>query len=57
VTRTPRQFELLECRCEKHPTEWLRLTYSKDRGFFEPITNQAAEPVVGAVLEWRYAQD
>jgi len=51
----PAQHEALECRCAKFPNEWLNLTYSHERGFFEPVTNLDAEPVVGRILEWRYA--
>ena len=54
--RNPRQYQPLEVRGQKYPDEWLLLTYSKDRGFFEPVTNMLAEPVIGQVLEWRYSE-
>ena len=28
--------------------------YSHERGFFDPITNQDAEPCIGAILGWKY---
>lgn len=52
--RPPAQFRLLLCACER-ATDHMLLTYSSERGFFEPITNLDAEPVVGKVLDWRYA--
>lgn len=54
--RKPAQYRSLLCICEKTgPDDTpMMLTYSKDRGFFEPVTNQLAEPVVGKVLSWKY---
>lgn len=56
IVKKPAQYRLLKVRAEKYPNEWLLLTFSKDRGFFEPITNSAAEPVVGKILQWEYAE-
>lgn len=52
--RHPAEFRLLDCACER-ASEPMLLTYSSERGFIEPITNLDAEPVVGKVLDWRYA--
>lgn len=53
--RKPAEYRSLECICEKTgPDDPMILTYSRDRGFFEPRTNRLAEPVVGKVLSWRY---
>lgn len=54
--RMPAEFRILECVCERTPHPML-LTYSKARGFFEPVTNLDARPVVGKVLSWKYAQE
>lgn len=50
--RAPREYKPLVCQCERASN--MLLTYSRERGFFEPITNQDAEPVVGNVLSWEY---
>lgn len=56
--RKPAEYRSLECICEKTgPSDPMILTYSRERGFFEPITNRLAEPVVGKVLSWRYRTD
>lgn len=56
-TRKPAEYRSLECECElTGPDDLVILTYSHERGFFEPITNRLAEPVVGKVLRWRYRQ-
>lgn len=52
--KNPREYRLLECKCEKTLQPML-LCYSRSRGFFEPVTNLTAEPVVGRVLAWQYA--
>lgn len=55
--RMPAEYRWLECTCEKTgPDDPMILTYSRERGFFEPLTNRAAEPVVGKVLSWKYYQ-
>lgn len=51
----PAEYRPLEARGSKKPNVWYLLTYSKDRGFFEPISNRDAEPVIGKILEWKYA--
>lgn len=55
--RNPREFELLWVIGAKYPMKPMALTWSRDRGFFEPITNTAAAPVIGDVLAWRYRGD
>jgi hypothetical protein len=56
MTRKPKQFEVLSVRGSNDPEIWFYgLTYSEDRGFFEPITNQDAEPILGEIIEWVYA--
>ncbi len=53
--KMPSEYVTLECICEKTgPKNPMILTYSKERGFFEPITNRDAEPIVGKVLSWKY---
>lgn len=51
----PRPFRLLECKCSDG-SEHL-LTWSKDRGFFEPITNTSVSDVGLTVLDWKYADE
>ena len=50
--RKPAEFRPLICKAQ-NGQEYC-LTYSKGRGFFEPITNQSAEPLIGPVVAWRY---
>lgn len=51
----PAEYRALLCICEKTgPDDPMILTYSKERGFFEPITGCLAFPVVGKVLSWKY---
>lgn len=47
--RAPAEYRSLECRCEKHSDEWLVLTYSRQRGFFEPNPSRAAEAIASTV--------
>ena len=51
----PKEFVLLSCVCERAQAPVL-LCYTKARGFFEPITNTDAAPVVGRVLTWSYVR-
>jgi hypothetical protein len=51
----PAEYRSLVCICEKTgPDDPILLTYSRERGFFEPITNRLAYPVVGKVISWKY---
>ena len=50
---TPAQFRMILCQCE-HSKEPMLLTYSRNRGYFEPVTGQSAEPIVGRVTHWEY---
>ena len=51
--RMPAQFRSLVVTNEAGET-FHGITYSKARGFFEPITNLSFEPVAGKVTGWRY---
>lgn len=53
--KSPRQYTDVRCKAEGAPG-WFLLTYSKDRGFFEPIANRDAEPVIGRVTHWQYEE-
>jgi len=55
--RNPAAFKPLYVLGEKHPNEPMLLTFSPDRGFFEPVTNSAAEPVIGSILGWCYRSE
>lgn len=54
MTRKPRAYESVIVLTEKGE-EFHGLCWSSHRGaFIEPITNQAAEPVIGKITGWRY---
>jgi hypothetical protein len=54
MDRTPRPFVRIVLR-KPDGLEYYGLTYSTHRGeIIEPITNQAALPVLGDCIGWRY---
>lgn len=55
--KNPAAFKPLYVLCEKHPNQPMLLTFAPERGFFEPVTNGAAEPVIGSVLGWCYRSE
>jgi hypothetical protein len=53
-SRKPKAYEVVDCLGEDG-REWHGLCWSSARGeFIEPITNQAAEVVIGPIAGWRY---
>lgn len=42
---------------DQDSNEWPGITYSKERGFFEPITNGTCASVGITVVRWRYDKD
>lgn len=53
---TPKEFEVLWCKGKKFGNDWFKLTFSQERGFFEPATNKDAEPVIGKITHWQYQE-
>jgi len=53
--RKPAEFRLLSC-LSSDGQEFL-LTFSKERGFFEPITNVGAASIGIEIVGWRYEQE
>jgi hypothetical protein len=54
VTRKPRAYEPIIC-LGADGKEYCGLCYSAHRAeTIEPITNRAAEPVIGPIQGWRY---
>lgn len=56
LMKTPAEFRFLMCVCER-TLDAMLLTYSRARGFFDPITNLDAVPVVGKIVGWRYEME
>lgn len=57
MQRKPKQFEPLWAIGALKPDEPMALTYSKERGFLEPVTNRDARPVIGKIIAWTYRVD
>lgn len=53
--RKPAEYRSISCLSDDGQ-EYL-LTYSKDRGFFEPITNVSAQAVGINVISWKYEDE
>jgi len=52
--RNPAEFKAIWAMGETRPKDPMALCFSKERGFFEPVTNRNAEPVMGRIIAWCY---
>ena len=56
TSRLPRAYESVICKAEDGQ-EYHGMCWSRARGeFIEPISNRAAEPVIGKIVGWRYPE-